>query len=660
MQPQIKTLLSSLKVLTVVFFFISATSSCKKEEERIMAVTNDSISDISSTSAKAHATIVDIGNGIEQHGQCWSTSTEPTLDDNENMTEEGSVNAAGSFTSTMVNLMPDTKYYTRAYVRNSDMVVYGNALSFTTLTISLPVVTTGSITDLTTSNATISGNLNSLGEGASSVTQHGHCWASETATPTIDVNYRSSLGSRNSTGSFQSLLVGLSPNVTYYVRAYATNNAGTAYGDAVSFTTPQEPGLPVLTTTAAGSITETTALSGGNITDDGGSTITARGVCWSTSENPTLSDSFTNDGSGTGDFASNITGLSPGTKYYVRAYATNSTGTAYGSAVSFTTPQEPGLPVLTTTSAGSITETTALSGGNITDDGGSTVTARGVCWSTSENPTISNSFTTDGSGTGSFTSNISGLSPGTKYYVRAYATNSVGTSYGEPISFVTEWGNTKISDFDGNSYSTVQIGSQIWMAENLKTTHYSNGASLVDGTGLADISGDYTTKYCFVYADNSANKNTYGLLYTWAAAVNGTSGSNAVPSGIQGVCPAGWHLPSDEEWKELEIYLGMSESEADNEDWRGTDQGGKLKESGTTHWNSPNEGATNASGFTAIAAGHRTNADTYTNMNTGACFWSTTSADSQAWTRLLLYNNAAVRRTDYFKNFAFSVRCVKD
>ena len=661
MHPSTKCLISGLKVLTVVFIIISASSACKKEEERIMGVRNDSISDISSTSAKAHATIIDIGNGIEQHGHCWSRSAEPTLDDNENITEDGPVSVPGSFSSTMEDLMPDTKYYARAYIQNSGTVVYSsNVLSFHTSSVSLPAVATGSIENITTSGATISGNLNSLGDGSSSVTQHGHCWSSETATPTIDVNNKSSLGSRDSTGSFQSLLVGLSPNVLYYVRAYATNSAGTAYGTYVSFTTLQESELPVLTTTTVTLITETSAQSGGNITDDGGATVTDRGVCWNTSENPTLSDPHTNDGSGTGSFTSNITGLSPNTNYYVRAYATNSAGTAYGDNVSFTTLPEPGLPVLTTTAVSSVTQTSAQSGGNITDDGGSDVTARGVCWSTYENPTLSDLYTNDGSGTGSFTSNITGLSPGTRYYLRAYATNSVGTSYGDHITFKTMWDNSQISDYDGNYYSTVQIEEQIWMAENLKTTRYSDGTPLVDGTGVTNISGDYTTKYWFVYGDNSANKNTYGLLYTWAAVMNDASGSDANPSGVQGVCPAGWHVPGDEEWKQLEMYLGMSVSEANNEGWRGTDEGGKLKETGTTHWNSPNTGATNVSGFTALGGGHRTNVNTYTNMNTGACFWSTTAIDSQGWTRLLLYDNAAVYRNEYAKNFGLAVRCIKD
>jgi len=661
MHPSIKPFIQNLKVLAAVFIIIVTTSACKKEEEKIMVVRNDSIVAITSTSAIVHATIVDIGNGIDQHGHCWSTNEEPTLEDNENMSENGSVSVPGTFITTMQNLMPDTKYYTTAYIKSSGKVVYSsNTLSFHTLQAGLPVVTTEGVEDLTASSVIVNGNLNSLGEGASSVLQHGHCWSSVTATPTIDADNKSSLGSKNSTGTFQSLLVGLTPDVLYYVRAYATNSAGTAYGDYVSFLTPPEAGLPVVITLEVTSITETTAQSGGNITDNGGAEVTARGVCWSTSENPALSDSHTNDGSGTGEFTSEISGLDPNTNYYVRAYATNSAGTAYGENAGFTTAQESGLPVLTTDAVSSITQTTALSGGNISDNGGSEVIARGVCWNTSENPTLLNSHTNDGIGIGSFTSNITGLASGTKYYVRAYATNSTGTLYGNHVSFMTAWGNTQISDYDGNSYSTVQIGEQIWMAENLKTTHYSDGTPLVDGTGVTEISGDYTTRYWFVYGDNPDNKSAYGLLYTWAAVMNEAPGSNTNPSGVQGVCPTGWHVPSDEEWMQLEIFIGMDESEAGNEGWRGTDEGGKLKETGYTNWNSPNTGATNKSGFTALPAGHRTNTNMYTNFNSGTCFWSSADIGYQAWARLLYYNVATIFRNDYAKNFGLSVRCIKD
>jgi hypothetical protein len=198
-------------------------------------------------------------------------------------------------------------------------------------------------------------------------------------------------------------------------------------------TPPQVP--PTVITTAISAITTTSAVSGGNVTADGYSAVTARGVCWDIATNPTVAlPTKTNNGTGTGSFVSNITGLTPGTIYYVRAYATNAIGTSYGAEFSFTTG--PFAPTIITTAISGITATSAVSGGNVTSDGFSAVTVRGVCWDIATSPTVALSTkTNDGTGTGIFVSNITGLTSGTTYYVRAYATNAVGTSYGNEFSF---------------------------------------------------------------------------------------------------------------------------------------------------------------------------------------------------------------------------------
>lgn len=194
--------------------------------------------------------------------------------------------------------------------------------------------------------------------------------------------------------------------------------------------------IPELTTTPITNITFTSATSGGIATSDGRSAITAKGVCWSISQNPTTTDSKTNDGSSTGQFISNITGLTAGTLYYVRAYAINNVGTAYGDEISFSTNAlKPA--VLTTNAVSAITISSSISGGNITSDNGDAITARGVCWGLNTGPTIADSHTSNGTGIGSYVSNLTGLLDGTQYFVRAYATNSSGTSYGDEVTFMT-------------------------------------------------------------------------------------------------------------------------------------------------------------------------------------------------------------------------------
>ena len=628
-----------LRPLIPVFVIVVCFSSCIKEPRRIMEVKNDSISDITSTSAIIYSTIVDIGPGIEEHGHCWSKNADPTIDANEDKTEIGPRSSTGSYSSLMTGLTYNTKYYVRAYIKNSSTVVYSDdILSFQTLAIGIPSVTTGAVDNITTSSAVISGNLVDFGSGASSVSQYGHCWSSETTTPITD-NNKTSLGPKNTTGSFESILVGLSQGTLYYVRAYATNDEGTAYGNHVSFTTAQEGAVPVVITASINSITQSSAVGGGNVTSDGGTNVSARGVCWNSTGNPTLSDNYTSDGDGTGSFTSNISGLSSGTTYYVRAYATNSAGTAYGNQVSFTAGQSITSPVVTTSTISSITYSSAVSGGNVTSDGGAAVTARGVCWNTTGSPDFSDSHTTDGSGTGSFTSNITDLSPSNTYYVRAYATNSAGTAYGEQLNFKTEWDNSSVTDYDGNIYSTVQIGEQIWMVENLKTTRYNDGSNIPLVTDNTAWSNLLTPAYCWYENSESTYKNPYGALYTWYAVNTGK------------LCPEGWRIPTDDEWTTLTTYLGGASV-----------TGGKLKETGTSHWKTPNTGATNETGFTAVPGGHRYryNGNFYDTKLIG--YWWSSEEDSAhtAWSRYINYNSSDIYRDYFWKHDGFSVRCIKD
>ena len=192
---------------------------------------------------------------------------------------------------------------------------------------------------------------------------------------------------------------------------------------------------PTVITTTPSSVTSTSAHSGGNVTSEGSASVTARGVCWSQSANPTIFNDKTIDGAGAGGYSSSISGLIPGSTYHVRAYATNSAGTGYGGDQTFTTPAT--VPTVTTTAVSSVTSTGASSGGNVTFEGGASVTERGVCWGSSADPTIFNDKTIDGAGAGGYSSSISGLIPGSTYHVRAYATNSMGTGYGRDLILTT-------------------------------------------------------------------------------------------------------------------------------------------------------------------------------------------------------------------------------
>ena len=233
------------------------------------------------------------------------------------------------------------------------------------------------------------------------------------------------------TGGFSSSLNGLTADTTYYLRSYATNAAGTYYGDEQSFTTGD--GVVALMTNPFFDIRMNSVITGGYITDDGGAAITARGVCWSTLANPTIADNKTEDGTGTGSFSSSLNGLTADTTYYLRSYATNAAGTYYGDEQSFTTGD--GVVALTTNPVSNISFNSAITGGYITDDGGAAITARGVCWSTLANPTIADNKTEDGTGTGNFSSFLNGLTADTTYYLRSYATNAMGTFYGDEQTF---------------------------------------------------------------------------------------------------------------------------------------------------------------------------------------------------------------------------------
>ncbi len=531
----------------------------------------------------------------------------------------------------LINLENSKTYYYRAFALTNEGYVFGEELNFTTLGYNSPSLTTNSITSIGVNSAVSGGVITS--DGASPISAKGICWSTSSNPSTSDAKTNDGSGSDN----FSSKLSGLQEGMTYYVRAYATNSKGTSYGNEVSFTT-YALNKPILSTNTITNISSTTALSGGTISSDGGASITAKGVCWSTTSNPTIANNKTNEGTGASNFSSQLSGLQEGTIYYVRSYATNSKGTSYGNEVSFTTTAI-NKPTLTTNTITNISSTRATSGGVISSDGGASISAKGICWSTSNNPTVANSKTNEGTGVGSFTSQMTGLQEGAMYYVRAYATNSKGTSYGQEVSFTA---NEMLIDIEGNKYKTVNIGAQVWMAENLKTAKYSNGTVIPNVTDNSQWQNNTTGAWAY-YNNDASNNIKYGKLYNWYVVSPTTNGN-------KNICPTGWHLPSDAEWTILIDYLGGE-----------TVAGGKMKEVGTTSWNSPNTKATNTSLFTGLPGGDRDYDGNYYHIGINACFWSSTENNANnAWVRLLETNDGYASRYYFGKRNGFSIRCIRD
>ena len=294
------------------------------------------------------------------------------------------------------------------------------------------------------------------------------------------------------------------------------------------------------------------------------------------------------------------------------------------------------VPVLSSSVVGPVTDTTAFCGGEILSDGGAAVISRGVCWSTSSFPEVTDNKTVDSNVVRSdFNHKITGLTPYTRYYARIYATNVVGTGYGEEIQFTTQGGT--VTDIDGNVYQTISIGSQVWMAENLKCVRYNNGDSI-------PYIGDYVTwinlrtgAYCN-YNNDILKGEFYGRLYNFYALADN-----------RGLAPAGWHLPDADEWMTLFDYLGGYYI-----------AGGKLKESGTAHWLAPNAGATNETGFTALPGGYFGN-DSFLNMNRSGLWWMYSLYNTtNAWFMSLSYQDNQVNINYWPFYSGLSVRCIRD
>jgi uncharacterized protein (TIGR02145 family) len=295
-------------------------------------------------------------------------------------------------------------------------------------------------------------------------------------------------------------------------------------------------------------------------------------------------------------------------------------------------------PSVSTTTVSTYISHSANVGGHVSSDSNSPVTERGVFWGPSQNPEVSGTKLKIGDGKGSFLTKLSGLNPSTIYYVRAYAINGIGRAYGEQISFKTASSSTTVKDIEGNIYKIVTIGSQVWMAENLKTSKYNNGTSIPQITNPTLWNNLSTPAYCWYNNDTTFYKHTYGALYNWYTVNTGR------------LCPAGWHVPTDAEWTTLTDNLEGSSI-----------AGAKLKESGSLHWIGTNTGATNESGFTALPGGLR-DLEEFNDAGKTGGWWSSDEYKSVfALSRSLqsFENRVGLRYSDR-KQIGLSIRCIKD
>ncbi len=383
-----------------------------------------------------------------------------------------------------------------------------------------------------------------------------------------------------------------------------------------------------VSTVAISNITETTATSGGSVTAQSNADVVERGVCWSTSPNPTLEDSHTSDNMGTGSFTSVLTGLIPATSYYVRAYASDTLGTIFGNKVEFTTLGGENPPVAdftASTNSGTAplsVEFTDLSTNNPESwqwdfgDGGA---------STQQNP----SHTYNEAGNYTVQLIVSNGSSSDTMIKDNYITVT-GGGPGDPCSGI------QTVTYEGETYNTVEIGDQCWFKENL------NVGTMINGE-IGQTNNGEVEKYC--YDNDPANCDEYGGLYQWDETMQYTT-----LEGAQGICPVGWHIPTYEDWDLLTDFLGGQDF-----------AGGTMKEVGTLHWLAPNTGATNESGFTALGGGAHDEINGFYHIGHYCRLWSSYEwTESEAGDRHM--NNSYIECLQWItpKINSLSVRCIKD
>lgn len=460
--------------------------------EGIIQFTDPSTENIAAASVIVSSNILTAGGGtITERGFCYSIAKNPTTENN-TVKSSGTL---GEYSATITNLQNKTIYYIRAYAINESGTYYSKEITVKTLD-GVASVITSDATNIKAQSATLNGNITS--DGGSNITERGFCY-STSENPTVD---DTKIKIDGTIGDISHSLTGLNHATKYYVRSYAKNNYGTHYGNQISFTTSS--GVVDFNDVSTTSITVGTAQLSTQITFDGNSTITKRGFCYGTSPNPTTSDNIITVTGTTGDLTGKITGLSNGVRYYVRAFATNAIGTHYSEQTSFTTLS--GLADVTTSAVTDIMAESVTFNGSIPSANGGTITSRGFCYSTSENPTINNNKATVTGATGQMTKSVANLEENTKYYVRAFATTSFGTTYGQQITFTTKDGIVNFTSINSSEILATSV--------NVSSSISTDGGSAIIEKGLC-----YSTSNCPTTADQK--QTTTGSTYNYSSTITG-------------------------------------------------------------------------------------------------------------------------------------------
>ena len=410
----------------------------------------------------------------------------------------------------------------------------------------LPTVTTNPTTDATASSATLSGVINH--EGFCTMLERGF-YLGTTENP---VEEGTKIAIDTNAAAFSYVLEDLMSSTTYYFTAFATNEMGTAYGDVLSFTTKEAASLAEIQTKQLTNILATSLTVVCEVVSDGNEDIVERGLCYNTATEPTTENTKVVDPkTEIGEYAIDLTDLVSGSTYYFRAYAITKKGTAYGNELTLKLPTAT-EPRVTTDSVNNISAGGATVYATITSNGYLEIIERGVVVDTMANPTVEKKLVLSNDKTDSYATNVTGLKKTTHYFARAYVKNAMGVAYGDDVEFTTAEGyacGAPIQDVDGNSYRTVQIGTQCWMQENLRVK------SLPDGTPLKTYNASFNATSDRIYGEVTHEDMGTQVFYPWSTAANSSTGHRDEADPIQGICPDGWHLPSYTEFATLFTYI---------------------------------------------------------------------------------------------------------